>query len=103
MICPGPVVSEFGANKILNPTVDDGTSSTTAALGGGMMTAQRCADLMATAIARYLPEVWLSPNPFLLFTYLYEYLPLFSKRILVPAVSKSLVESAPRSLGKSRL
>jgi hypothetical protein len=53
---------------------------------------------MAVAIARHLPEVWLSPQPFLLFSYLYEYFPRLSKTTILPSVAKKMAASIPRPL-----
>lgn len=44
------------------------------------MSAERCAHLMAVAIANRLDEVWLSPKPELFYLYLYQYFPTIARR-----------------------
>lgn len=39
------------------------------------MPTERCAYLSAVAMANNLSEVWISPHPILLFTYIVQYLP----------------------------
>lgn len=43
------------------------------------MTAKRCAYLMAVAAANKLHEVWVTPNPELLYCYLFQYMPYIAK------------------------
>lgn len=70
-IATGPIhpsscsLQEIGAHN-----VDDSKKVPTA----------RCAHLMAVAMANRLPEIWISRNPILLFTYLGQYLPAVSDR-----------------------
>jgi len=45
------------------------------------MSASRCAELMVTAIANGLSEVWISRHPVLLITYCMQYLPSLTSRI----------------------
>lgn len=39
------------------------------------MSPERCAELMAVAVANRLNEVWISPQPVLLFCYIAQYCP----------------------------
>ena len=48
---------------------------------GKRMSAERCAKLMAVAMANKLYEVWISPNPELFYCYLFQYLPSIAKRL----------------------
>jgi dehydrogenase/reductase SDR family protein 7 len=77
-VCPGPVVTEVSANAYstdMNTPVDGGNS---VAQGMGV---ERCCDLMVVAMANRLHEVWISPNPVLLFTYVSQFMPATSKWI----------------------
>ena len=51
------------------------------------VTAERCAYLMAVAMANQLFEVWISLNPELLYCYLFQYLPAIAKRYLLFCIS----------------
>ena len=73
-VCPGPVESNVGANSFggeLEETPKVGLTSA----GKGYMSTPRCAHLICVAMANRLHEVWISKNPFLLFTYLSQYTP----------------------------
>lgn len=78
-VCPGPVFSEALVHAF--------TDSADQSLGVIMdpserrMTSERCASLIAVAIANRLDEVWVSPHPELLYLYLFQYFPSFAKRI----------------------
>ena len=103
-VCPGPVVSDIVSNALstdidtvsylsviqtcmcvdllsclgscilcLQPVTDDSDVQT------GRMSTQRCAYLMVVAMANRLHEVWISPNPVLLFTYLSQFMPATAK------------------------
>jgi hypothetical protein len=72
------VVTEVSANAFstdMNTPVDGGNS---VAQGMGV---ERCCDLMVVAMANRLHEVWISPNPVLLFTYVSQFMPATSKWI----------------------
>lgn len=79
MVCPGPVFSEILLHAF--------TENKEEKLGVEMksdekrMTAERCAYLMAVAMANDLDEVWLSGNPELLFMYMFQYLPTITRRL----------------------
>jgi len=83
MACPGPVFSDA--------LVQAFTGKPGEKLNVEMqktwkrMTSARCARLMAVAMANNLHEVWLSPNPELLFTYLFQYCPYLARKIAVRA------------------
>lgn len=46
------------------------------------MTSERCASLIAVAVANRLDEVWVSPHPELLYLYLFQYFPSIAKRLV---------------------
>ena len=39
------------------------------------MSVTRCCELMLVAIANEMPEVWISTQPYLIYTYLSQYMP----------------------------
>ncbi|XP_070577036.1 dehydrogenase/reductase SDR family member 7-like [Ptychodera flava] len=85
-ICPGPVVSKVRDNTMtttLERTGEDTEYDDPAVHYGNRMATGRCGQIIVTSIANRLNEVWCSRNPFLLFTYIAQYMPsvcrLFSK------------------------
>ncbi|WAR19061.1 DHRS7-like protein [Mya arenaria] len=78
MACPGPVFSDAllhaftdKPGQTLNVPMDRTWSR---------MTAARCAQLMVVAAANGLHEVWVTPNPELLFCYLFQYAPYIARK-----------------------
>lgn len=59
------------------------------------MTSERCASLIAVAIANRLDEVWVSPHPELLYLYLFQYFPSIAKRLVQ---KKKIVDRSKLSL-----
>ena len=45
----------------------------------GRMSTERCVELMIVGMANRLKELWISPHPVLLFTYLCQYFPTTAK------------------------
>ena len=45
----------------------------------GRMSTERCIELMIVGMANRLKELWISPQPILLFTYLSQYFPTTAK------------------------
>lgn len=90
LVCPGPVQSEIAqmsmksAARIVHIENNDKKMAT-----------ERCTYLVAKAIHHKLDEVWISNQPFLLFTYLSTYAPgIFRqlyKRVVGPGRVKALV------------
>lgn len=71
-ICPGPVQSEISLHAFTEqPGKEHGDKEEG---GTNRMPAERCALLMTAAIHARLPEVWISPQPILLFTYIGQYM-----------------------------
>ncbi|ELT96525.1 hypothetical protein CAPTEDRAFT_143106 [Capitella teleta] len=70
MICPGPVFSNLLKNCFTGQKgqVQMGSNEK-------RVTTQRCAALMATAIANQMDEVWITRQPLLLLTYFAQYFP----------------------------
>ena len=80
-MCPGPVTSEITlhaftgtANKSVGHPQEDSIVR---------MTAERCAALYAAAMWKGLPEVWVSPQPMLLYAYVAQ----VRRPLLPPAVT----------------
>lgn len=69
-VCPGPVQSEITLRAF---TDQPGHSLGIKDDGSSRMTSARCAHLYAAAMWAGLPEVWLAPQPVLLFVYLGQY------------------------------
>lgn len=91
IICPGPVESEISAKAHRNPNNPVGVE-------GEKMPTARCTLLVAKAMYYRLYEAWISDQPYLLVTYLAEYMPgltrlLFSK-VLGPARTRALKSGA---------
>ena len=83
LVCPGPVVSEGGKNAITGSgsvaAMDPDTPDS--AYDKRRMSTERCARLIACAARFRLNEVWISPMPELLITYLAQYTPAFYQRL----------------------
>lgn len=69
-VCPGPVESEITLHAY---TDKPGTELGVKADGSNRMSAERCAHLYAAALWAGLPEVWMAPQPILLFVYIGQY------------------------------
>ncbi|KAF2359891.1 Short-chain dehydrogenase/reductase SDR [Trinorchestia longiramus] len=69
MLCPGPVDSEL-LKSVYTEKLGQGVAEERV---GTRMSAMRCAELTATAIAYELPEVWMSLQPVLTLQYLHHY------------------------------
>ena len=71
-VMPGPVKSEItkhalqASGEAVGTVVEDSFKR---------VSAERCAALMAAAAWAKLQEVWISPQPILMFCYIYQYLP----------------------------
>ena len=78
VICPGPVVSEVARNalgadgKPLGPRDNE---------YAGKMPTARCCYLCVAGISNGLEEMWISEQPYLLYTYIAQYMPTIFIRI----------------------
>jgi dehydrogenase/reductase SDR family protein 7 len=72
-VCPGPVRSEITLHAFTDKPGEKYGSPTEETLN--RMSAERCAKLMVAATWAKLPEIWVSPQPILFFTYIGQYLP----------------------------
>ncbi|GFT11251.1 hypothetical protein NPIL_531261 [Nephila pilipes] len=78
MLCPGPVFSHALENAFTGtPGQKFGRLSKST---DRKMQTDRCARLMSVAIAHKLDEVWIAPQPNLVFFYLVQYTPTFFRK-----------------------
>jgi len=91
LVCPGPVVSEISVNAFSSQLEKvciehaslycDKVHAYSQPVGGleenqaGRMSTERCVHLMLVGMANRLKELWISPHPVLLFTYMMQYFP----------------------------
>lgn len=68
IICPGPVESEISEKTLRNPNRPKQHE-------GKKMATDRCTSLILKGLFHDQDEMWISDHPFLLFTYLAQYLP----------------------------
>ncbi|XP_062590643.1 dehydrogenase/reductase SDR family member 7-like [Saccostrea cucullata] len=78
-VCPGPVFSEALVHAFTDKI--DTSLGVTMDPREKRMSSERCATLMAVAMANRLDEVWISPHPELFYVYLFQFLPSTAKRI----------------------
>jgi dehydrogenase/reductase SDR family protein 7 len=90
-VCPGPVASEITrhafteeAGREWGKGTEDGTRR---------VSAERCARLMVAAAHARLAEVWIAPQPILLFTYLGQYAPTLAAVIGARVVGPKRVQA----------
>ncbi|KAA0153620.1 hypothetical protein FNF27_06772 [Cafeteria roenbergensis] len=93
LVCPGPVESEITKHAF---TAEAGVKAADAGFKedkSKRMTAERCAELMARALHNSkLYEIWVSPQPILLFTVLYQIAPTFASWVGATKVGPARVE-----------
>lgn len=80
IVCPGPVVSNLSKVAFVAKAgqMNEGSQEN----DKKRMPTQRCAQLMAIAIANRLGEVWISTQPSLAFAYLAQYMPTITRYLL---------------------
>ena len=86
IICPGPVVSNGGEMAMTGSgaVAKDDPDTPASSYDKRRMKTTRCARLMAVATRQNLPEVWISPNPELMITYIAQYAPgLYQRMALI--------------------
>lgn len=78
-VCPGPVDTPF-LHHIFTEKLSPSTKNTgPPRAGGNRVSAERCGQLIAVAMANNLNEVWIAKHPILLFVYLSQYFPNLAK------------------------
>ena len=79
-ICPGPVDTPFMRNIFSEKMASSFKSAAqTHRAGGDRVRAERCAELVAVAMANKLDEVWIAKHPILFFVYMTQYFPNLAK------------------------
>ncbi|XP_034015643.1 dehydrogenase/reductase SDR family member 7 [Thalassophryne amazonica] len=72
-VCPGPVQSQIIHNAF---TEDVNKPIASVASQESKMETSRCVRLMLVGIANGIKEMWIAPQPFLLFVYMWQYAPM---------------------------
>lgn len=72
-VCPGPVQSEISLHAFTAVAGQQHGDATESSDSTNRMPAEKCAAYMAAAMWAELPEVWIAPQPILLFTYIGQY------------------------------
>lgn len=99
MVCPGPVVSNIVENALredfTRPAAKpyDGTADRSYKV---LMSTERCAALTVVAMANKLNEVWVARQPILLFYYMAQYMPGFTKW-MTPLIGRGRVKQYNQS------
>lgn len=100
LVCPGPVQTNVVANAFTEDVNKQFKEKATVTHDSKRMLPARCAQLMAIAIANRLDEVWISPNPVLLFVYISQYCPTlydwFAKHVGMRQVRRMREETESR-------
>lgn len=76
LVCPGPVQTDVVANAFTEDVNKQFKDKASVKPDSNRMPPARCAQLMTIAIANRMTEVWISPNPVLLFVYVSQYCPV---------------------------
>jgi dehydrogenase/reductase SDR family protein 7 len=89
LVCPGPVESEISLKSLRDPNLP-------VQVEGKKMPTVRCSSLVLKGLWHGLDEMWIAHQPFLLFTYLTQYLPglsrLYATKIAGPARIRALTQ-----------
>lgn len=100
LVCPGPVQTDVVANAFTEDVNKQFKEKATVQRDSKRMQPARCAHLMTVAMANKLDEVWISPNPVLLFIYISQYCPVlydwFAKRVGMKQVRRMREETESR-------
>ena len=76
-VCPGPVDTPFTRN-LFSEKISSVAKGQGRPTGANRVSAERCAQLIAIAMANKLHEVWISKHLILLFVYMFQYFPNLS-------------------------
>lgn len=100
LVCPGPVQTDVVANAFTEDVNKQFKEKVTVERDSKRMPPARCAQLITIAMANRLDEVWISPNPVLLFVYVSQYCPVlydwFAKRVGMKQVRRMREETESR-------
>ena len=78
-VCPGPVDTPFVNNVFREKMSTSAQGGQPIHAAGDRVSVERCGKLIAVAMANQLDEVWISNQPILMFVYVTQYFPNFSK------------------------
>lgn len=81
LVCPGPVQSEIVAHAFTSKVGEKTGEATAAADKSNRMSAERCAQLIVRGMYHRLHEIWVSPQPILLFVYLAVFFPALADHL----------------------
>ncbi|CAN8031071.1 unnamed protein product [Ixodes persulcatus] len=84
MVCPGPVATPIRQN-CFSGTLDK-TECFKPSANQRKMAAARAGQLIVTAVANKLDEIWIGPQPFVLYMYLAQYFPTIYRKYVVPSI-----------------
>lgn len=93
LACPGPIATPIVKNAFTGETGKLLSEEVVSRDTTRRMTSQRCAELMVRALYHGIPEVWISPNPFLAFTALAHYLPPSVTALFMSRIAPKKVEA----------
>lgn len=91
IICPGPVESEIAQHTIRDPNNPVGEE-------GAKMPTERCTYLTAKAMHYGMMEAWISDQPFLLLTYLMQYVPTPTKMLFNKVLGPKRVQALQQGI-----
>ena len=86
IVCPGPVESEISTKSYRNPALPKQEE-------GKKMPTERCTHLVAKGLYHDIDEMWISDQPFLLFTYLTQYMPWIARKIFVKVAGPARINA----------
>lgn len=91
ILCPGPVLTPL-VQRAHDPRDDAPAIEKTP----GILMPERCAQLMAVAIANKLGTVWICENPLLALFYLNQYMPDIFQRYIIARIPWNMTEMNPK-------
>lgn len=77
-VCPGPIETPF-LRSLLTEKLSKTFNISKQPPGDTRMKVDRCAQLIMVTMVNNLKEVWISPQPVLLFVYMSQYFPNLAK------------------------
>jgi dehydrogenase/reductase SDR family protein 7 len=91
MMCPGPVKTDIMFNAYTERA--DAKTGVIDTKGFPMMTSDRCAELMVTAMANGIDESWQCVQPILIFVYMAQYWPSVARWLMSRLVTEKMMRS----------
>lgn len=84
MVCPGPVATPIRENCFTGSL--DKTECFKPSPKQRKVAPARAAELIVTAVANKLDEIWFGPQPFVLYMYVAQYMPTIFRKHVVPTI-----------------